>query len=536
MSIDDEGASRMSQRAVTRALVSVYDKTGLTELATTLHKGGVEIVSTGSTAKAIAEAGIPVTAVESVTGFPEILDGRVKTLHPKVHGGLLADRDKPTHVSALEEHEIAPIDLLVCNLYPFEETVASGASFEDIVEKIDIGGPAMVRSAAKNFSSCAVITSTEQYDLVEGALASGGFTREERLVLAADAFSRIAEYDAAIEEWMAARADETLGIDPQEQDLTPLRYGENSHQQAFLDASRSLFEDSTTLAEAELLNGKAMSYNNYVDADAALRAAFDHPEPCVAIIKHNNPCGIAITPEASDVAEAYTKAHATDPVSAFGGVIAVNRPVSLDMAKRVTQVFTEVIVAPGYEDGALDVLKAKKNLRILEISGAPRTDSALEGREIWGGVLYQESDRYQAPGDDPENWELVCGEQASEETLADLAFAWRAVRAPRSNAILLAKNGAAVGVGMGQVNRVDACRLAVERANTLGEDGEERARGAVAASDAFFPFADGPEQLIAAGITAIVQPGGSIRDREVIDACQKAGITMYTTGTRHFAH
>lgn len=526
----------MLKRAVTRALVSVYDKTGLIELVTALHKSGVEIVSTGSTAKAIAEAGIPVQAVESVTGFPEILDGRVKTLHPKIHGGLLADRDKPAHLEALDELEIAPIDLLVCNLYPFEETVASGASFEEIVEKIDIGGPAMVRSAAKNFNSCAVVTSIEQYDLVEGAVANGGFTRDERLVLAADAFSRIAEYDASIEEWVADRADEALGIDPEEQDLTPLRYGENSHQQAFLDASRSLFEDSTTLAEAELLNGKAMSYNNYVDADAALRAAFDHPEPCVAIIKHNNPCGIAIAPEGTDIAEAYTKAHATDPVSAFGGVIATNRPVSLDMAKRITKVFTEVIVAPGYEEGALEVLQTKKNLRILEISGAPRTDSAFDGREIWGGVLYQEPDRYQAPGDDPANWELVCGERASEDALADLAFAWRAVRAPRSNAILLAKNGAAVGVGMGQVNRVDACRLAVERANTLGKNGEERARGAVAASDAFFPFADGPEELIAAGVTAIVQPGGSVRDEEVIGTCEKAGITMYVTGTRHFAH
>lgn len=526
----------MSKRAVTRALVSVYDKTGLIELATGLHANGVEIVSTGSTAKAIAEAGIPVTAVENVTGFPEILDGRVKTLHPKIHGGLLADRNKPSHVAALVEHAIAPIDLLVCNLYPFEDTVASGASFDDIVEKIDIGGPAMVRSAAKNFSTCAVVTSIEQYDLVEGAVADGGFTREERLVLAADAFSRIAEYDAAIEEWMADRADEALGVDPEDEDLTPLRYGENSHQKAFLDSSRSLFEDSTTLAEAEPLGGKAMSYNNYVDADAALRAAFDHPEPCVAIIKHNNPCGIAIASEDADIADAYTKAHATDPVSAFGGVIAANRPVSLDMAQRVSEVFTEVIVAPGYEDGALDALKAKKNLRILEISGAPRTDSTLDGREIWGGVLYQEPDRYQAPGDDPANWELVCGEPASAATLADLAFAWRAVRAPRSNAILLAKDGAAVGVGMGQVNRVDACRLAVERANTLGDEGEERARGAVAASDAFFPFADGPEQLIDAGVSAIVQPGGSIRDKEVIEACKRAGITMYMTGTRHFAH
>lgn len=526
----------MSKRAVTRALVSVYDKTGLIELATGLHANGVEIVSTGSTAKAIAEAGIPVTAVENVTGFPEILDGRVKTLHPKIHGGLLADRDKPSHVAALEEHAIAPIDLLVCNLYPFEDTVASGASFDDIVEKIDIGGPAMVRSAAKNFSTCAVVTSIEQYDLVEGAVADGGFTREERLVLAADAFSRIAEYDAAIEEWMADRADEALGVDPEDEDLTPLRYGENSHQRASLDSSRSLFEDSTTLAEAEPLGGKAMSYNNYVDADAALRAAFDHPEPCVAIIKHNNPCGIAIASEDADIADAYTKAHATDPVSAFGGVIAANRPVSLDMAQRVSEVFTEVIVAPGYEDGALDALKAKKNLRILEISGAPRTDSTLDGREIWGGVLYQEPDRYQAPGDDPANWEFVCGEPASAAALADLAFAWRAVRAPRSNAILLAKDGAAVGVGMGQVNRVDACRLAVERANTLGGEGEERARGAVAASDAFFPFADGPEQLIDAGVSAIVQPGGSIRDKEVIEACKSAGITMYMTGTRHFAH
>lgn len=542
------------QRPIRRALLSVFDKTGLVELATALHEAGAQIVSTGSTAERIREAGLPVTEVRDVTGFPEMLDGRVKTLHPAIHGGLLADLTNPSHEAALAELGIAPFDLVVSNLYPFEDTVAAGGSFEDIIEKIDIGGPAMVRSAAKNFSTCAVVVDANHYELAAHAAARGGFTRSERLALSSLAFSRIAEYDAAINIWMMEQAQDDLAAllgpadgwcaesavgvfdpnnDDEEESGTPLRYGENAHQQALLLED---FEAEGTLADAVLHGGKPMSYNNYVDADAALRAAYDHAEPCVAVIKHNNPCGIAIASAGSDIAEAHAKAHATDPVSAFGGVIAANRPVSVMMAQQVTEIFTEVIVAPGYEDGALEILQSKKNLRILQIEGIPFEGEEREFRHIWGGILAQEIDRFQAEGDDPANWDLVTGEAADPALLADLAFAWRAVRAPKSNAILLAKNGAAVGIGMGQVNRVDSCHLAVNRANSLAADGSERARGSVVASDAFFPFADGVQVLLDAGVKAIVQPGGSVRDEEVINACREAGITMYFTGTRHFSH
>ena len=543
-----------TQRPIRRALLSVFNKTGLEELARALHESGTQIVSTGSTAQTIRDAGLPVTDVAEVTGFPEILDGRVKTLHPAVHGGLLADRTKDTHVAALKEHAIEPFDLVVVNLYPFEETVAAGGAFEEIIEKIDIGGPAMVRSAAKNFATCAVVVDPDDYSTAADAAARGGFTREERFALAATAFTRIAEYDLAIHHWMQEQLTDTgchtdadTGCDCGCQDLDggslfdlpaheladlglrPLRYGENPHQRALLESAG----EPGSLAVAEPLHGKEMSFNNYVDADAAIRAAFDFTEPAVAIIKHNNPCGIAIAHAGEDIAAAHAKAHATDPVSAFGGVIASNRPVSEQMARQVAEVFTEVLVAPGFEDGALEILTQKKNIRLLQIDGQP--EETGETRDIWGGTLVQEKDLLHADGDDPAAWQLVAGEAASAETLADLAFAWRAVRAPKSNAILLAKDGAAVGIGMGQVNRVDSCRLAVERANTLA-DGAERARGAVCASDAFFPFADGPQQLIDAGITAIVQPGGSVRDQDVIDACQAAGVTMYLTGARHFAH
>ncbi|MCT1558336.1 bifunctional phosphoribosylaminoimidazolecarboxamide formyltransferase/IMP cyclohydrolase [Helcobacillus massiliensis] len=568
-----------TQRAIKRALISVFDKTGLEDLARALHGAGTEIVSTGSTAQAIRDAGLPVTDVADVTGFPEILDGRVKTLHPAVHGGLLADRTKESHEAALKEHGIAPFDLVVVNLYPFEQTVADGGAFEEIIEKIDIGGPAMVRSAAKNFSTCAVVVEQKDYALAADAAGRGGFTRAERYALSAVAFARIAMYDAAIDDWtqqqLADLGDELAGTEldlatiseryapdsdgedcdccadghddaldgeveevsifdmPAEQmeeiGMRALRYGENPHQRALLDTAG---EDGS-LASAEVLHGKEMSYNNYVDADAAIRAAFDFDQPAVAVIKHNNPCGVAVADDGEDIAIAHRKAHATDPVSAFGGVIAANRPVTVAMANQVAEVFTEVLVAPGYEDGALEILTRKKNIRLLEIDG--QNSELGETRDIWGGTLIQEKDRFQADGDDPASWQLVAGDAADDATLADLAFAWRAVRAPKSNAILLAKDGGAVGIGMGQVNRVDSCRLAVERANTLA-DGEERARGSVCASDAFFPFADGPQQLIDAGITAIVQPGGSVRDQEVIDACTKAGVAMYVTGTRHFAH
>ncbi|WP_018830687.1 bifunctional phosphoribosylaminoimidazolecarboxamide formyltransferase/IMP cyclohydrolase [Salinispora tropica] len=520
-------SSQDERRPIRRALVSVYDKAGLAELAQALHDAGVEIVSTGSTASAIAGAGVPVTAVDSVTGFPEILDGRVKTLHPKIHGGLLADLRKESHVGQLAEHGIGAIDLLVSNLYPFQATVASGAGQDECVEQIDIGGPAMVRAAAKNHASVAVVTDPSGYPQLLTAVRAGGFTLAQRRALAARAFAVIADYDVAVAEWCARELVEDApwpsfaGLALRRDAV--LRYGENPHQAAALYTDPS---SPAGLAQAEQLHGKEMSYNNYVDADAAWRAANDFSDqPAVAIIKHANPCGIAV---GVDVAEAHRKAHACDPVSAFGGVIAVNRPVGVELAGQVSEVFTEVVVAPEFEPDALEVLRGKKNVRLLRAPAyAP---ASAEWRPVTGGMLVQVRDKVDAAGDDPATWQLATGEAADEATLRDLAFAWRAVRAVKSNAILLARDGATVGVGMGQVNRVDSARLAVDRA------GAERARGAVCASDAFFPFADGPKILIDAGVRAIVQPGGSIRDEEVIAAAKAAGVTMYLTGTRHFFH
>ncbi|MER6024861.1 bifunctional phosphoribosylaminoimidazolecarboxamide formyltransferase/IMP cyclohydrolase [Streptomyces sp. NPDC001851] len=514
------------KRGIRRALVSVYDKTGLEELARGLHEAGVALVSTGSTASRIAAAGVPVTKVEELTGFPECLDGRVKTLHPRVHAGILADLRLDSHREQLAELGVEPFDLVVVNLYPFRETVASGASEDECVEQIDIGGPSMVRAAAKNHPSVAVVTSPERYADVLAAVKDGGFDLAARKRLAAEAFRHTAAYDVAVASWFAssyAPVDESrfpdfLGATYERKNT--LRYGENPHQDA------ALYVDGTGgLAEAEQLHGKEMSYNNYTDTDAARRAAYDHDEPCVAIIKHANPCGIAV---GSDVAEAHRKAHACDPVSAYGGVIAVNRPVSKEMAEQVAEIFTEVIVAPDYEEGALEALTKKKNIRVLKAPSAPC--NRVEAKQVDGGVLLQVTDRLQADGDDPAHWTLASGEALGDEELKELAFAWKACRAVKSNAILLAKDGASVGVGMGQVNRVDSCKLAVERA------GEERARGSYAASDAFFPFPDGPEILIDAGVRAIVQPGGSIRDEQVVEAAKKAGVTMYFTGTRHFFH
>ncbi|MBZ5733236.1 bifunctional phosphoribosylaminoimidazolecarboxamide formyltransferase/IMP cyclohydrolase [Nocardioides sp. TRM66260-LWL] len=519
---------------IKRALVSVYDKTGLEELVRGLADAGVELVSTGGSARLIAELGLPVTRVEELTGFPECLDGRVKTLHPRVHAGILADRRLEAHVAQLDELGVAPFDLVVVNLYPFTQTVESGASVDECVEQIDIGGPSMVRAAAKNHPSVAVVTSPATYGEVLEAVAAGGFAYDERKRLAAEAFVHTASYDVAVASWMGSVLTDTSGetgfpawVGATWSRDAVLRYGENPHQAAALYRSG---HGPAGLAGAEQLHGKEMSYNNYVDTDAARRAAYDFDEPAVAIIKHANPCGIAV---GADVAEAHRRAHACDPVSAFGGVIAANRPVSVEMARQVAEVFTEVIVAPGYEDGAVEVLQGKKNIRILVAE--PLTRGGTEMRPVSGGLLVQQVDTVEAPGDDPSAWTLATGEAASPEVLADLAFAWRAVRAAKSNAILLAKDGASVGIGMGQVNRVDSCRLAVERANALAE-GEQRARGAVAASDAFFPFEDGPQILIDAGVAAIVQPGGSVRDELTIEACRGAGVTMYFTGTRHFFH
>ncbi|KHL10380.1 phosphoribosylaminoimidazolecarboxamide formyltransferase/IMP cyclohydrolase [Mumia flava] len=515
------------RRPLKRALISVYDKTGLADLATALSDAGVELVSTGSTAARIAEAGVAVTKVEELTGFPETLDGRVKTLHPRVHAGILADQRLDSHRQQLADLGIEAFDLVVVNLYPFRETVASGAAPDDVVEQIDIGGPSMVRAAAKNHASVAVVVSPTRYEALIDVARSGGFTLEQRKRLAAEAFAHTATYDIAVASWF----ESVHAPQPAQQFpawvggdwalSTVLRYGENPHQAA------ALYHGSRPgIASARQLHGKEMSYNNYVDADAARRAAADFDRPAVAVIKHANPCGIAV---ADDIAVAHAKAHATDPVSAFGGVIAANRTVTAAMADQVAEVFTEVIVAPEYEPRAVEILTRKKNIRVLICDADPH-GGGIEMRPVSGGLLVQRTDHVDADGDDPASWTLVSGEPADERTLADLAFAWTACRSVKSNAILLANDEAAVGVGMGQVNRVDSCRLAVERA------GAERAAGAVAASDAFFPFPDGLQVLIDAGVRAVVQPGGSVRDEAVIEAAEAAGITMYTTGTRHFFH
>lgn len=511
--------------AIRRALIAVSDKTGLVELATALVDAGVEIVSTGGTSKAIADAGLPVTQIGDLTGFPEHLDGRVRTLHPKVHSGLLADLRLESHEAELATFGIEPFELVVVNLYPFAETVASGAEPDAVVEQIDIGGPAMVRASAKNHANVAVVVSPERYGDIVDALAAGGTSLLERRELALEAFRHTATYDIAVASWLGsvvAPDDEGSGfpgwVAGSWNRAEVLRYGENSHQRAALYRS----PHGRGIAQATQLQGKEMSYNNYVDADAALRAAYDHRGPAVAIIKHANPCGIAT---ADTIAEAHALAHACDPVSAYGGVIAANRPLTREAAESISPIFTEVVVAPDFEPGALEVLAGKKNLRLLRLpDGYDR--SGIELRQISGGQLFQQADDHFVPA---LQWTLAAGAPADEATLADLDFAWRAVRAVKSNAILLASGGASVGVGMGQVNRVDSCKLAVERAG-------ERARGSVAASDAFFPFDDGPRILLEAGVTAIVQPGGSIRDADVIAACEEYGVTLYLTGERHFFH
>jgi len=516
-----------TKRPIRRALVSVYDKTGLTDLAIALHAAGVELVSTGSTAKTIAAAGIPVTEVSQLTGFPECLEGRVKTLHPRVHAGILADTRKDDHLRQLDELGIASFELVVVNLYPFTQTVASGATPDECIEQIDIGGPSMVRAAAKNHPSVAVVVDPVDYASAAAAVIDGGFPFSVRQALAAKAFRHTADYDVAVASWM------TAVVSPEPGSAFPvwagatwdrqavLRYGENPHQSAALYANSA---GAPGLAQAHQLHGKEMSFNNFTDGDAAWRAAHDFTAPAVAIIKHANPCGIAV---GADIAQAHRKAHASDPVSAYGGVIAANREVSVELAEQVADIFTEVIIAPGYADGAVDVLAKKKNLRIL--IAEPPSPGGSEMRPISGGILLQQRDVIDADGDDPSNWRLAAGAPADDATLADLEFAWRACRAVKSNAILLAADGASVGVGMGQVNRVDSAHLAVQRAGA-------RAHGSVGASDAFFPFADGLQVLIAGGVRAVVQPGGSIRDDEVIAAAEKAGVTMYLTGARHFAH
>ena len=545
-----------------RALLSVSDKTGVVELGRALAEAGVELVSTGSTARMLADAGLAVTEVAEVTGFREALDGRVKTLHPAIHAGLLADLRLEHHEAQLSDLGIEPFELVVVNLYPFVETVRSGAADADVIEQIDIGGPAMVRASAKNHANVAIVTDPRIYPLI-GKAAGTGLNLLQRRALARDAFAHTAAYDTAVARWFAGEpvegptaapaaaeaaqpsAPAAVTSAPAEPEasapdtsnatgllravgaatlVSGLRYGENSHQQAGIFA----LPGGAGITQAELLHGKPMSFNNYVDADAALRAAFDFSEPAVAIIKHANPCGIAVgaAGAADPIASAHERAHACDPVSAFGGVIAANRTVTRAMAETVKDIFTEVVVAPDFEPEALELLTAKKNIRLLRLpEGYAREGSEL--RQVSGGVLVQQPDTFE--GFSSHTWRRVSGSHVSDAVLADLEFAWRACRSVKSNAILLASGLASVGVGMGQVNRVDSCKLAVERAG-------DRAAGSVAASDAFFPFADGLQILLDAGVTAVVQPGGSVRDEEVIAAANAAGITMYFTGERHFAH
>ncbi|MET4582710.1 phosphoribosylaminoimidazolecarboxamide formyltransferase/IMP cyclohydrolase [Conyzicola nivalis] len=531
---------------ITRALVSVSDKTGLVELASALAAAGVEIVSTGGSAAAIAAAGLPVTEVGDVTGYPESLDGRVRTLHPVIHSGLLADLRLESHENELASQGIAPFQLVVSNLYPFVATIAAGVTGDAAIEQIDIGGPAMVRASAKNHANVAIVTSPSSYPQIVDALAAGGTTLDQRRALASEAFAHTAAYDAAVASWFAENVAPAGASDPSNPSTSSetaaaehsevadtftvtadlknvLRYGENSHQTAALYVK----ENGTGIAQAEQLHGKEMSYNNFVDADAAVRAAWDFDEPAVAIIKHANPCGIAVARGSGDaIASAHKRAHECDPLSAFGGVIAANRTLTLAAAESIVGIFTEVVVAPDFEPAALELLSTKKNLRLLKLP-ADFARETIEFKQISGGLLVQSVDNYDAF--DSSAWTLVAGEEADDATRADLEFAWRSVRSVKSNAILLANDGASVGVGMGQVNRVDSCELAVSRAG-------DRADGSVAASDAFFPFADGLEVLLAAGVRAVVQPGGSIRDEDVIAAAKKVGATMYFTGERHFFH
>ena len=512
---------------IRRALVSVFDKRGLDRLAAALAAAGVEVVSTGSTAAALEGHGLAVTRVEELTGFPELLDGRVKTLHPRVHAGLLADRSQPGHQAELDEAGIAPFDLVVVNLYPFQETVAAPDVDPALaIERIDIGGPAMVRAAAKNHAWVTVICDPADYPLAESALAAGGTTPSERRALAAKAFARTAAYDTAVATWMGSvagpgsRFPERLGVTGRLRQT--LRYGENPHQGAAFYAADGP-DGPWGLGAARQLAGKELSYNNLLDADAALALAAEHGgRPFATIVKHTNPCGAAF---GATLEEAYAGALEGDPQSAFGGVAGLSRPLDAATAKRIAGIFTEVVVAPGFDDEALAVLAGKPSLRLVQVDPA-RPAGWLGVRSVAGGLLAQEPD----PGaDDPAGWDLQTGDPPGPELLADLALAWSVAAHVKSNAIVLARDGRIVGVGAGQQSRVDSVRIAVSKAG-------ERARGAAAGSDAFFPFPDGVEALAAAGVLAVAQPGGSVRDPEVTEAAAAAGMAMLHTGRRHFRH
>ncbi|MEX1164873.1 MAG: bifunctional phosphoribosylaminoimidazolecarboxamide formyltransferase/IMP cyclohydrolase [Nitriliruptor sp.] len=514
---------------VRRALVSCFDKAGVADLAAALHDRGITIVSTGSTAATIRESGVPVTEVAEVTGFPECFDGRVKTLHPRVHAGILADRTDPAHVAELAELEVDAIDLVVVNLYPFEETVRSGAGADDVIEMIDIGGPTMIRAAAKNHGSVTVLVDPTDYDGVLAELDEhGGVAAATRRQLATKAFQHTAAYDTMVAAWF--QRDEPfpdqLGLALPK--VSSLRYGENPHQGAALYRIPLPVNETGSLAaagiaDAEQLHGKELSYNNILDTDAAWNMAVDLDDPCVAIIKHTNPAGYAI---AASIEDAYLRALEGDPVSAFGGIVAANRRIDAATAERIVEVFTEVVIAPGFEPEALEVLRTKKNLRILAMMDASRPRTGRQLRSVSGGLLVQDLD----VGAEPWNeWRVAGAVEPDEDTMADLHFAWTAAKHTKSNAIVLVHDGQLVGCGAGQMSRVDSVRLAVERSG-------DRHTGSVLASDAFFPFRDGPDAAAAAGVRAIVQPGGSVRDDEVIAAADEHGIAMVFTGRRHFRH
>jgi phosphoribosylaminoimidazolecarboxamide formyltransferase/IMP cyclohydrolase len=525
----------INHRQVRRALLSVSDKTDLIPFAKFLSDRGVELLSTGGSAKAIAAAGIPVKEVSDHTGFPEIMDGRVKTLHPTIHGGILARRDLQHHLDAQRDHRIADIDMVVVNLYPFEATVAKGADRETCIENIDIGGPAMIRAAAKNHDFVAIVTDPQDYDAVMTEMAShaGATSLKLRRRLALDAFARTASYDAAISNWMASQENETFPdrLTLAGQRRAELRYGENPHQRAAFYATS---EQRFGIATAKQLQGKELSYNNLNDTDAAFEAVAEFAEPTVAIIKHANPCGIAT---GGDLASAYRRAFACDTTSAFGGIIAVNRDLDAETAELISQVFSEVIIAPTVSAQARTVLAKKKNLRVLETGGLPDpTTPGLVIKTLAGGFLAQSRDNGRV---DPTSLKLVTKRAPSTRELADLIFAMRVAKHVKSNAIVYAKNGATVGIGAGQMSRVDSSRIAAlkasEAAKTAG-DATSWAVGSVVASDAFFPFADGLLAAAEAGATAIIQPGGSMRDDDVIAAADQAGLAMVFTGIRHFRH
>jgi phosphoribosylaminoimidazolecarboxamide formyltransferase/IMP cyclohydrolase len=510
-------------------LVSVYDKSGLVELAQALHAAGVELVSTGSTAATIAGAGVPVTQVSDLTGFPECLDGRVKTLHPKVHAGILADLRLDAHREQLAELGVEPFDLVVVNLYPFTQTVSSGATPDECVEQIDIGGPSMVRAAAKNHPSVAVVVDPSRYADVAAAVAAGGFDLEQRKRLAAEAFAHTAAYDVAVAAWFSSE------YAPSDDEAFPafvggtfgrvdvLRYGENPHQPAALYRAAA---GAPGIAHAEQLHGKEMSYNNYVDADAARRAAYDHAEPAVAIIKHANPCGIAI---GTDIAQAHARANDCDPVSAFGGVIAANRPITAAGAEQISAIFTEVVIAPDFAPGVLELLTRKKDRRLIRQAVNLRTMRDQDIRSVAGGFLVQDPDQHRIHTED---LRVVTKRRPTDEEMEGLLFAWNVSKHVKSNAIVYVRRTRTLGVGAGQMSRVDSSRIAAQKAAAAGFD----LGGCVVASDAFFPFPDGLLEAVKVGASAVIQPGGSVRDGEVIEAADANGVAMVFTGIRHFRH